>query len=176
MIRPGTSCVQGCLLGLPWKCLARSPCRRSPCQRMVTPFTPKSDSADSGHSVLSPPLHLTSLLGKHYPTPLLSRWYTGKESACSAGDTRDAGLILGLGRSPGEENGNLPQYSCLGNPLDRGAWRATVHGVAQNWTRLSAYVCTLLVGDTCHFPGEEKLTSADSPVSCASIIVYAFVT
>ena len=103
---------------------------------MVTPFIPKCDSADSGHSILSPPLHLTSLFGKHYPTPLLSRWYTGKESACSAGDTRDAGLILGLGRLPGEGNGNLPQYSCLGNPLNRGAWWATVHGVAQSRTQL----------------------------------------
>ena len=43
--------------------------------------------------------------------------------------TRDAGSIPGSGRSPGGGNGNPPQYSCLGNPLDRGAWRATVHGV-----------------------------------------------
>ena len=38
------------------------------------------------------------------------------------------------GRSPGERNGNPLQYSCLGNPTDRGAWRATVHGVAKSWT------------------------------------------
>ena len=43
----------------------------------------------------------------------------------------DAGLIPGLGRSPGEGNGNPLQYSCLGNPMDRGAWRATVHGVTE---------------------------------------------
>ena len=43
----------------------------------------------------------------------------------------DAGLTPGLGRSPGEGNGNPLQYSCLGNPMDRGAWRATVHGVAK---------------------------------------------
>ena len=43
----------------------------------------------------------------------------------------DAGSILGLGRSPGEGNGNLLQYSCLENPMDRGAWQATVHGVAR---------------------------------------------
>ena len=49
----------------------------------------------------------------------------------------DAGLIPGWGRCPGEENGNPFQYSCLGNPMDRGAWRATVHGVAKNQTRLS---------------------------------------
>ena len=49
----------------------------------------------------------------------------------NAGDTRDAGLIPGLGRSPGEGNGNPLQYSCLENPMDRGAWRATVHGVTE---------------------------------------------
>ena len=43
----------------------------------------------------------------------------------------DQGLIPGLGRSPGEENGNPLQYSCLGNPMDRRAWRATVHGVTK---------------------------------------------
>ena len=51
----------------------------------------------------------------------------GKESAGNAGDL---GLIPGSGRSPGEGNGNPLQYSCLENPMDRGAWRATVHGVA----------------------------------------------
>ena len=48
-----------------------------------------------------------------------------------AANARDAGLIPGLGRSPGEGNGNLPQYSCLGNPMDRGAWQATVYGVTK---------------------------------------------
>ena len=47
------------------------------------------------------------------------------------------GLIPGLGRSPGEGNGNPLQYSSLENPMDRGAWRATVHGVAKIQTRLS---------------------------------------
>ena len=51
-----------------------------------------------------------------------------QESDCSA---EDAGSIPGLGRSPGEGNGNPLQYSCLGNLMDRGAWRATVHGVAR---------------------------------------------
>ena len=49
----------------------------------------------------------------------------------------DMGWILELGRSPGEGNGNPLQYSCLGNPVDREAWWATVHGVAKSWTRLS---------------------------------------
>ena len=52
----------------------------------------------------------------------------GKESACNAGDL---GSIPGSGRSPGEGNGNPLQYSCLENPMDKGAWRATVHGVAR---------------------------------------------
>ena len=52
----------------------------------------------------------------------------GKESACSGGDL---GSIPGSGRSPGEGNGKPIQYSCLENPMDRGTWRATVHGVAR---------------------------------------------
>ena len=51
----------------------------------------------------------------------------GKESDC---DAEDPGSIPGLERSPGEGNGNPVQYSCLENPMDRGAWQATVHGVA----------------------------------------------
>ena len=58
----------------------------------------------------------------------------GKESACNAGDL---GLIPGLGRLPGEGNGNPLRYSCLENLMDRGAWQAAVHGVAKSWTQLS---------------------------------------
>ena len=46
----------------------------------------------------------------------------------------DADLIPGLGRCPGEGNGNPLQYSCLGNPMGRGGWQATVHGVTKSWT------------------------------------------
>ena len=46
----------------------------------------------------------------------------------------DAGLIPGSERSPGRGNGNPLQYSCLGNPMDRGAWQAMVHGIAKSWT------------------------------------------
>ena len=49
----------------------------------------------------------------------------------NAGDIRDEGSVPGLERSPGEGNGNPLQYSCLENPVDRGAWQATVHGVAK---------------------------------------------
>ena len=57
-----------------------------------------------------------------------------KESACSAGDL---GSIHGSGRSPGEGNGNTLQYSCLENAMDRGAWWATVHGLAKSQMRLN---------------------------------------
>ena len=53
-----------------------------------------------------------------------------------AGDIRDVGLIPGLGRSSGRGHGNPLQYSCLENPMDRGAWWATVHGVAKSQTGL----------------------------------------
>ena len=51
-------------------------------------------------------------------------WLSGKESACSAGDTGDVGLIPGSGRSPGGEHSNPLQYSCLENPMNRGNWQA----------------------------------------------------
>ena len=57
-----------------------------------------------------------------------------KEAACNAGDL---GSIPGSERSSGERNGSPLQYSCLENPIDREAWRATVHGVAKSWTGLS---------------------------------------
>ena len=66
-------------------------------------------------------------------TILIEIYYTSK-SACNAGNPSS---ISGSGRSPGEGKGNPLQSSYLENPIDRGAWRATVHGVAKNWTRLS---------------------------------------
>ena len=69
----------------------------------------------------------------------LPRWRSGKESACQA---RVTDLIPGLGRSLGERNGNPLQYSCLENPMDKGAWWDTVHGVAKSRTWLSDWVCT----------------------------------
>ena len=53
-----------------------------------------------------------------------------KESSCNVGDP---GSVPGKGRSPGKGNGNPLQFSCLGNPMDRGAWRAIVHGVTKEW-------------------------------------------
>ena len=66
----------------------------------------------------------------------------GKESVCQCRHMGDAGLIPGPGRSPKEGNSNLLQYSCLENSMGRGAWQATVNGIAQSQTRLSTSACT----------------------------------
>ena len=60
-------------------------------------------------------------------------WLSSKESACNA---ENLSLVPGLGRSPGGGHGNPLQYSCLENPMDRGAWQAVVHWVSQSWTQL----------------------------------------
>ena len=65
-----------------------------------------------------------------------------KNLPVNAGDIGDVGSIPGLGRSPEETHGNPLQYSCLENPMDRGAWRATVHEVAKSQTRLSSFTLT----------------------------------
>ena len=65
----------------------------------------------------------------------------------SAGDARDAVLILESGRSPGGGHGNPLQFSCLGNPMDKGAWQATAHGVLKNKTRLSTYTLFSVLSD-----------------------------
>ena len=59
-----------------------------------------------------------------------------KNLSANAGDVRDLGLIPGFGRTPGGGHGNPLQYSCLEDPMDRGAWWATVHGVAKSQTQL----------------------------------------
>ena len=66
-----------------------------------------------------------------------------KNPLANVGDTGDSVLIPGSGQSPGEGNGNPLQYSCLENSMDRGAWWATVHGVAKSQAQLSThtYIC-----------------------------------
>ena len=63
----------------------------------------------------------------------LPGWLSSKESLCNAGDMA---LIPGSGRPPGGGHGNPLQYFCLENPMDRGAWWATIHKVTKSWTRL----------------------------------------
>ena len=72
-----------------------------------------------------------------------------KSLPTNARDARDVGSIPGSGRSSGGGNGNTLQYFCLGNPMDRGAWQATGHGVAKNQTRLkwlSMHICHIVSG------------------------------
>ena len=81
----------------------------------------------------------------------------GSEGEASAYNERDLGSIPGLGRSPGEGNGNPLQYSCLENPMEGGAWYTTVHGVTKSWTQLSDFTFTFTyqcVGK--HFSGRES--------------------
>ena len=72
------------------------------------------------------------------------KWHSGKDSTCQCRKPKKHGFIPVTGRSPGVGKGNLLQYSCLENSMDRGAWRAAIHRVAKSWTqlkRLSMYTC-----------------------------------
>ena len=64
-----------------------------------------------------------------------------KNLPANAGDLREGGSVPGLGRSPGGGHHNPLQYSCLENPVDRGAWQAMVHKVTKSWTQLSDLAC-----------------------------------
>ena len=89
-----------------------------------------------------------------------------KASACNAGDL---GSTPGLGRSPGEGNGNALRYSCLENPMDGGAWWATVHGVAKSWIRLiSALFAMTLPQIKCQYNMIFWCSEQVSPVSWVS--------
>ena len=79
---------------------------------------------------------------KQYPKGASQVMLLVKNPPANVGDLREAGLIPGSGRSPRVGNGYLLQYSCLENPMDRGASWATVQGVAKSWTQLST--CVLL--------------------------------
>ena len=79
-------------------------------------------------------LNMTELLTFTSTFRHKSWWRSTNESTCNAGDV---GSIPGLGRSPGAENVNPFQYSCLGNPMDRGALQTSIHGVAKSQTRFS---------------------------------------
>ena len=102
----------------------------------------------------------------------------GKESARNAGDP---GSIPGLGRSPGEENGNLLQYLCLESLMDRGAWWAAVHGVAKSRARLSdqhLHICVLIADPHCYTAetngggGKKKKQKEKKPTQhCTAIIL-----
>ena len=81
-------------------------------------------------------LSRTTLFKCIYTLIKLLWWHSSKESACNAGATGDMSSIPESGRSPGGGHSNPVQCSCLQNPMDRGAWQATVHRVANSWTQL----------------------------------------
>ena len=87
-----------------------------------------------------------------------------KNPPANAGDVRDAGSISGLGRFPEGEHGNPLQYSCLENPMDRGTWWATVHGVAKSWTRLKQ------LSMHTHFFNEERMVPYTETVRWSSVM------
>ena len=91
----------------------------------------------------------------------------GKESACSEGDV---GLIPGSGRSPGKGHGNPLQYSCLENPMDRGAWQDTVYRVPKSQTGLSDYTFTFFLPPP-HHSSVKSLFSLPSLEGVASILL-----
>ena len=72
-----------------------------------------------------------------------------KNLPASAGDIRDVGSIPGSGRSPGGGRDNPLQCSCLENPMDRGAWQATVHGITKSWIRLNTIIPFLNYSNLC---------------------------
>ena len=95
----------------------------------------------------------------------------GKASAYNAGDP---GLIPESGRSPGEGKGNPLQYSCLENPMDRGAWWATIHGVTKSRTRLSDFCVCVCFVYSCHLfltssASVAAATAAKSLQSCPTL-------
>ena len=96
----------------------------------------------------------------------------GKASACNAGDL---GLILGSGRSPGEGSGNLLQYSCLENPMDREAWQTTVPGIAKSRIRLNDFTFILLLERKVMTNLDSVLKSRDITLSTKVRLVKAMV-
>ena len=111
----------------------------------VYPFSPKLPSHQKGTLTSHPELWhpfiicFIMVIAEWWHFSLHHHWASQvalvvKNSPASAGDARDSGSIPGSGRSSGGGPGNPLQYSCLENPMDRGAWRATVHGVPKSWT------------------------------------------
>ena len=98
-----------------------------------------------------------------YKTPL-PQWPSSKESTCNAGDAGDSSLIPGSKRSPGGRNGNPLQYSCLENPMDRGAWRVTVHGLQ----RVRHNLVTQPPITTHHHPVAQAHPTLCGPINCST--------
>ena len=98
----------------------------------------------------------------------------GKESSCNAGDAGDTGTVPELGRSPGGGNGNPLQYFCLGNPRDKGARQATVHGVSKSRTPLSIHTPRITWGGLSDGHGCNQNAVAGAHQSLRSVVCKAF--
>ena len=99
----------------------------------------------------------------------LPQWLISKESACSAVDSGDMDSISGLRRSPGGGNGNPLQYSCLGNPMDRGTWWATVHRVAKSWLWLNTQAQSSVETGSVQFPSvAQSYLALCDPMDCST--------
>ena len=121
-----------------------------------------------------------------YSLDVLLSQFGGSEDKISAHHVGDPGSIPGLGRSTGEGNGNPLQYSCLENPMDRGVWRATVHGVAKSRTQLSEFtffhlnfpnlepVCCSMTGSNCCFLTCIQISQEAGKVVCYSHLLKNF--
>ena len=128
--------MRGESLGKPYQLKGQNPCyhyRMSACILFIISRHNVSDlmwgEATRGNGE-------TWVLVLSLPVIGLPWWLSSKESACNSGGAGDVDLTPGSGRSAGGDHGNPLQYSCLGNPMDRGAWWATVHGAAKSQTRL----------------------------------------
>ena len=103
----------------------------------------------------------------------LPRWLSGREFSCNTGD---AGLIPRWRRTPGEGNGNIFQYSCQQNPMDRGAWQTTVHVVAKNCTQLNnKKLSFIFLLYSFSFKLERTSLFESPPVFTIIILLYNFV-
>ena len=90
-----------------------------------------SDVSNSENVLFLPAQEVTSIYITEWASQVV---LVVKNLPVNAGDIKDTGSTPGMGRSPGGRHGNQLQYTCLENPMDRGAWRATVHGVTESWT------------------------------------------
>ena len=102
---------------------------------------------------ISKPLELTDF-SRIWDSFSLPYGFLGGSVVKNPPNAGESGSILGSGRCPGEGHGNPLQYSCLGNLMDKGAWRATVHGVTKSQTRLSRHT------DSLKFRGFNLITAA----------------
>ena len=127
----------------------------SPLELELPPLLPVGRTLSVAHSL---PL---GTAGERASQEGLPWWLNSKESACNTRDPGDVGSIPHSGRSPGIGHGNPLQYSCLENPMDGGAWWATVYRVSKGWTGLKQLSTRACVS----FPGSSLSCLCGSPIN-----------